>query len=157
MYSYMSLQLTRFGETLLARLTFVWCWFSLGHRGAQMGLEVLTEVTLTLECLVAYLEINKEKVNMAWWCINCLAPGRCDCNFKSIIFKLILQNSSLGTQREIFSGEWHRTSLMRSQHWFMLQIKVFLWNCPQVNATEHIWWCQKLVQVMALCRQKTSH
>ena len=38
-----------------------------------------------------------------------LAPGGCDSNFKSIIF--IIQSSSL-------SGEWHRSSLMRNQHWF---------------------------------------
>ena len=41
-----------------------------------------------------------------------------------------------------------------SEH--MLEIKVFLYYCPQ-DATEHLWWGKKLVQVMALCRQTTSH
>ena len=35
------------------------------------------------------------------WEINSLAPGRCDNDFKSIIFKLIVQNKSLDTHCEI--------------------------------------------------------
>ena len=35
------------------------------------------------------------------WGIYSLAPGRCGSNFKSIIFKLIIQNSNLGTFCEI--------------------------------------------------------
>ena len=45
---------------------------------------------------------------------NSLTPGRCGRNFKIIIFKLIIQNSSTGIHCEID----HRTSLMRSQHSF---------------------------------------
>ena len=33
--------------------------------------------------------------------VNLLAPGRCGINFKSVIFELIVQNSSLGTHHEI--------------------------------------------------------
>ena len=43
------------------------------------------------------------------WLINSLAPGICTSNFKSMILKLITQNSSLGT-----CCECHRTSLMKS-------------------------------------------
>ena len=39
-------------------------------------------------------------------------------------------------------------------------LEYFLWNCPQVNATRPHWWLlnnSTLVQVMAWCRQATSH
>ena len=36
--------------------------------------------------------------------INLLVPGRCGSNFKSLIFKFIVQNSNLSTHSEI-SGE----------------------------------------------------
>ena len=52
--------------------------------------------------------------------INSFAPGRCSSNFKSIIFKFIVQNSDLGTHAEISqitARECHRT-LQMSQHWF---------------------------------------
>ena len=38
-------------------------------------------------------------------CVNSLTPGRCDTNVKSMIFKLITQNSSLDTCCE-FSLKW---------------------------------------------------
>ena len=53
-----------------------------------------------------------------WNLFNSLAPGRCDGNFmcfKSIIFILILQTSSFGIKK-LLSGEYHRTSLRKSQH-----------------------------------------
>ena len=41
--------------------------------------------------------------------VNWLAPGRCDSDFESMI----------GTHyMKLLSGECHRTSLMRSRHWF---------------------------------------
>ena len=47
-----------------------------------------------------------------------LAPGRCVDEFKRIIFKYIIKNSGLGLIVKLFSGERHRSSLKRSQHWF---------------------------------------
>ena len=61
---------------------------------------------------------------------NSLAPGRCGCDFKSMIFEFILQNSSLDNRCEI----------------------VVRWM-PQNHTNEK----SRLVQVMAWCRQATSH
>ena len=74
------------------------------------------------------------KVNLVWYtCIyiqenlylhwgpwvNSVAPGRYGCNFKSTIFKLIVQNSSLATDYiQLLLGECHSNSQMISQLWF---------------------------------------
>ena len=63
--------------------------------------------------------------------VNSLAPGKCSINFKSIIFKLTIQKSSLGTCCEI--------ALRR--------------RMPQNLTNEK----STLVQVMAWCCQITSH
>ena len=62
--------------------------------------------------------------------INSLFPGRCGSNFKSIIFIIIIQNSSLGDRCDIALG------------WMSL-------NPMNERST--------LVLVMAWCRQATSH
>ena len=62
--------------------------------------------------------------------INSLAPGKCGSNFNSMIFKLIIQNSSLGTYCDV--------TLM----WMQL-------NLTNGKST--------LAQVMAWCRQALSH
>ena len=63
--------------------------------------------------------------------INSLAPGKCICDLELIIFKLIFRINIL---------------------------EYILWNCPQVNASRpHRWDSSTLVQVMAWCRQATSH
>ena len=45
--------------------------------------------------------------------LNSLAPGRCVCNLKSVIFKLISRLDALS---------------------------ILLWNCPRVNTTRPHWW-----------------
>ena len=67
---------------------------------------------------------------VVWYQFNWLAPGRCGCNFKSIIFKLIIQEGSLGTCYEI-TFKWMPHSLTNKK--------------------------STLVQVMAWCHQATSH
>ena len=62
--------------------------------------------------------------------VNSLVPGRCRNNVKNIIFKLLMQNSTLGTQCEI----------------------ALMWM-PQ-NLTN---WKSTFVQVMDWCHQATSH
>ena len=62
--------------------------------------------------------------------INILAPGRCGSIFKSIIFKCLLQSSSLDTRCEIAFG------------WMPQNITVD-WS--------------KLIEVMVWCRQTTNH
>ena len=48
------------------------------------------------------------------------ASGRCDTNYKSILFKFIIQTSTLDIHCEVASGEhrYHRSSLIWSWHWF---------------------------------------
>ena len=70
---------------------------------------------------------------MWWsWGFNSLSPGTCGTDFESVIFKLWIQNSSLGISCEI--------ALM----WIPQDL-----TTGNVNAT--------LVQVMAWCRQAPSH
>ena len=72
--------------------------------------------------------------NCSWWnicwVINSLAPGRCGSNFKSMIFTLIIQGSSLGIHLEI-------------------DLK---WMPKNLTIEE-----STLFQVMTWCRQATSH
>ena len=55
--------------------------------------------------------------------VNSLTPGRCGSDFQRVIFKLIMQNSSLGTHCEI-ALRWMPQSLINkkstTQHWFRL-------------------------------------
>ena len=46
--------------------------------------------------------------------VNSLAPARYSSKFKSMIFKYIIPKSTL----KLPSAEYHRTPLMRRQHWF---------------------------------------
>ena len=64
------------------------------------------------------------------WLFNRLAPGRCCSNFKSVILKIIIQNSSLGTYHGI-TLEWMPENLIKEK--------------------------LTLVQVMAWCHQATSY
>ena len=57
---------------------------------------------------------------------NSLAPGRCGCNLKSIIFKLI-SRISLASPVKLPSGECHKTSLMISQYWFRWWHQAITW------------------------------
>ena len=50
-----------------------------------------------------------------WISINSLAPGRCGCNFKSIIFKLVMQNCQLGTHCELPSIHATKPPFLRNQ------------------------------------------
>ena len=50
--------------------------------------------------------------------VNALAPGRCNSNFENTIFKLIIQDSSLGTRCEIAIRGMPQNMRMRSQQWF---------------------------------------
>ena len=62
--------------------------------------------------------------------VNSLAPWRCGCNLKSVIFKFIIQNSSLGIGSEI-ALKWMPQNLIIDK--------------------------STLVQVMVWCHQATSH
>ena len=59
-------------------------------------------------------------LDLGYWLIS-VVPGRCGSNTKSIIFKIVIQNSSSGSSSEIdIPGECKRDSLMRNQHLFGL-------------------------------------
>ena len=64
---------------------------------------------------------------------------RCGSNIKSIIMKLIIQNSSLALALEWLGGEWHSTLLMIIQHVFrqwhddIIKWKIFSRNWPFVQ------------------------
>ena len=49
--------------------------------------------------------------------IYLLAPGRCGCNIKLVIFKLIIKEICRKFHVKLLWGECHRTSSMNSQHW----------------------------------------
>ena len=50
---------------------------------------------------------------------NSLAPGRCSCNLRLIIFKLISEiEISSSFPLKLPSAESHKASLMINQHWF---------------------------------------
>ena len=51
-------------------------------------------------------------------CFNSLAPGRCWCDFKNVIFNLALPIGIFKSSYDNVSDECHRTLLMISQHWF---------------------------------------
>ena len=52
---------------------------------------------------------------------NSFVPKRCGSNFKSMIFKLIIQTVlAWALAVKLLSGKYHRTLLMRNQHWFRL-------------------------------------
>ena len=73
---------------------------------------------------------------------NSLASGRCGRNFKSIIFKLIIHSSSLGTVK-LLSGERHRNSLVGSRHWFrywlgVIRHQAITWANVDPNLCRHI-------------------
>ena len=76
------------------------------------------------------LETNVKNRVISKLIFNSLAPGWCGNNFESKIVKLITENSSLGIHCEIASRE-----------------------IPQNSTNEK----STLVQVMACCRQATSH
>ena len=85
---------------------------------------------------IVMLYINKygwsweaENILMSW-IINSLPPVRCGCNFKNIIFKLIVQNDSLGTCYETVL-KWMQQNLANEK--------------------------STLLQMMAWCHQATSH
>ena len=65
-----------------------------------------------------------------WLVVNSLAPGRCDCNFKNVIFNLVLL-----------------IGIFRSFHDNALR-----WMPPDLIDDK-----STLVRVMAWCRQATSH
>ena len=64
------------------------------------------------------------------WLFNSLAPGRCGCYLKSVIFKLVSQINILSISCEI----------------------VLKWMPPDLTDDK-----STLIQVMAWCRQATSH
>ena len=64
------------------------------------------------------------------------------CN--TIFFKVIIQNRSLSTPREIaLKGEYHRTLPMRSQHWFRLWLgairhQAITWTDVDIDICRHM-------------------
>ena len=66
-----------------------------------------------------FITQSASNVVLCWFAgFNSLVEGRCWRWFKNIIFKLIIENSSLGTRRKIATKWMPQTSLMRSQLWF---------------------------------------
>ena len=107
--------------------TFIVCK-SPGHLQPELGLGLGIPYWGHLYLRALAGQILQQTSISAW--INSLAPGRSDNNFGSKIFNLIPQNSSLGACCEI--------SLRR-----------LALNLGNVKST--------LIQVMAWCRQATSH
>ena len=50
--------------------------------------------------------------------VNSSAPGRCDCDLKLVVFKLLSRIAILKISSELHSGECYKSSLMIGQHWF---------------------------------------
>ena len=67
------------------------------------------------------------------WCINSLVPGWCGSNYKSMVFKLIIENGSLGI-------------------WCVIALR----KMPQ-NVNNHRNGKSNLVQMLAWCQQATCH
>ena len=87
---------------------------------------VFKEVLLQL-----YLKPSGAETELLWNNqVDSLTPGRCGSNFKSLIFRLIIQHSSLGTCCEI-ALRWMPENLTNKR--------------------------STLLQVMAWCRQAPSH
>ena len=67
--------------------------------------------------------------------INSLATGRCDNNFKSVIFKLITQNSSLGTHCDIALRRVpqnltiEKSTLVQVMAWYLQATSHYLSQC----------------------------
>ena len=79
---------------------------------------------------LSFLNIRVRRAVDSQTRLNSLVPGKFEWNFKHVICN------------KIFSYWWWRH---------------FLWNCPDMNVTGLNWWSSTLAQVMAWCRQATSH
>ena len=75
------------------------------------------------------------RVKMCKMYLNSLAPWRYGSNFKSMIFKLITQNSSSATCSEI-ALRWMPQNLTKSEHWFREWLGAIK---PLLTTRSHCW------------------
>ena len=99
------------------------CVWSQGHLTINF---FLSTFHFNAELILALQRHYEDETSTVESHFNSLAPGRCGSNFKWILFKLIIkiitlviiQNIIMDTHSDIAPGNWQRTFLMRSQHWF---------------------------------------
>ena len=101
------------------------------------------------------------KINLplpVWERINSLDPGRCSGNLKWVIFKLLSRTDTLNICYEIIAHRWWDSK----NGIFNLVLLIDIFRSSHDNALR--WMSQDLtddqstlVQVMAWCRQATSH
>ena len=95
------------------------CWLIikgvLKHSPERILTRSLTKNTWIIIWLAQSLQIIFISSCMSHIVFNSLSPARCGSNLRSIIFKLIAENSSLDTHWEI---ALRRTSPVRSHYWF---------------------------------------
>ena len=85
-------------------------------------------VSILLNYYLNYISVKLKPLEQSLAVINSSTPGGCGCNFRDIIFKLIIQNSSLGA---------------------CCEIALMPWNLTYEKSI--------LIQVMTLCHQATIH
>ena len=120
-----------------------WCWTGKKPLSAQMMAKLIDAYmrhfilsASKTQIVYIYISYHSSTQNCHWYlksfviCSCPLAPGRCGSYFKSIIFKLIIQDSSLGNSCEV------------ALRWM-----------PQNLGNEKL----TLVQAMAWYHQATSH
>ena len=71
------------------------------HQRNQVKEKLLLFLSSSFPCILKFCTMMTKIVSYHF---NSLAPGTCGSNFKSIIYKLITQNSSLGIQCKIALG-----------------------------------------------------
>ena len=79
----------------------------------------LRDITINYEADISSLPSNRHasiNINLDDP-FNSLIPGRYGNDFNSKICKFIMRNSRLDTPCKMFSGECHRFSIIRGQHW----------------------------------------
>ena len=72
---------------------------------------------------------------------NSLSPVRCGSNFRSVIFKHIIQNSSLGTQCEIVL-RWIQQNLMNEKSTL---VQVMAWSHQAISHCLSQWWYRSIL------------
>ena len=87
------------------------------------------------------------EIDIYGW-LNSLAPGRCNSNFKNIIFKLIMQNSNLGTRCKI-AIRWMPQNLTNEKA-TLVQLMApccQAWTIMWANVDPDLWLCPLIVSV----------
>ena len=74
--------------------------------------------------------------------VNSLAPGTWGCNLKLVIFSKLYQGQiSWVFLVTLSSGEYHKTSLMSSQHWFRLWLGAVRQQAITWTNVDQVLWC----------------